>query len=119
MDPSLISLITQKKNVIKSTSIKGSEYIINKSIKTDNDLTCDTLRCNNIDIDPTQPTIITNAEINKSKINSKTNLQKLEEWDSLGILTVMTALDKKFKGSIKMSSFDKVKSASDIQKLLK
>ena len=58
-------------------------------------------------------------KINKSKINSKTNLQKLEEWDSLGILTVMTALDKKVKGSIKMSSFDKVKSASDIQKLLK
>lgn len=58
-------------------------------------------------------------KINKSKINPKTNLQKLEEWDSLGILTVMTALDKKFKGSIKMSSFDKVKSASDIQKLLK
>ena len=72
MEPSLISLITQKKNVIKSTSIKGSEYVINKSIKTDNDLTCDTLRCNNIDIDPTQPTIITNAEINKSKINSTT-----------------------------------------------
>ena len=58
-------------------------------------------------------------KINKSKINSKTNLQKFEEWDSLGILTVMTALDKKFKGSIKISSFDKVKSASDIQKLLK
>lgn len=58
-------------------------------------------------------------KINKSKINSKTNLQKFKEWDSLGILEVMTALDEKFKGSIEISSFDKVKSVSDIQKLLK
>tara|TARA_Y100000996_G_C22314339_1_gene557555 strand:- start:32 stop:259 length:228 start_codon:yes stop_codon:yes gene_type:complete len=58
-------------------------------------------------------------KIDKNKINVKTNLQKLEEWDSLGILTVMTALDKKFKGSITISSFDKIKTVSDIQKLIK
>ena len=58
-------------------------------------------------------------KINKNKIKTKTNLQKLEEWDSLGILTVMAALDKKFKGSINISSFEKIKTVSDIQKLVK
>jgi acyl carrier protein len=57
--------------------------------------------------------------ISKNKINPKTNLKQLEEWDSLGMLSVMSALDKKFKGSIKVSSFDKVKTISDIEKLLK
>ena len=57
--------------------------------------------------------------IKKNKINDKTNLQNLEEWDSLGVLSVMTALDKKYKGLIKISSFDKVITVSDIKKLLK
>lgn len=57
--------------------------------------------------------------INKKKINEKTNLQNLEEWDSLGMLSVMSALDKKFKGSINVSSFDKVKTVADIEKLIK
>lgn len=58
-------------------------------------------------------------KIKKNKINEKTNLQKLEEWDSLGVLSVMTALDKKYKGLIKISSFDKVITVADIKKLLK
>jgi acyl carrier protein len=57
--------------------------------------------------------------IKKNKINDKTNLQNLKEWDSLGVLSVMTALDKKYKGLIKISSFDKVISVTDIKKLLK
>ena len=57
--------------------------------------------------------------IKKNKINEKTNLQNLEEWDSLGVLSVMTALDKKYKGLIKISSFDKVITVSDIKRLLK
>ena len=57
--------------------------------------------------------------IKKNKINDKTNLQNLEEWDSLGVLSVMTALDKKYKGLIKISSFDKVITVSDIKRLLK
>ena len=57
--------------------------------------------------------------INNKKINEKTNLQDLEEWDSLGMLSVMSALDKKFKGSINVSSFDKVKTVADIEKLIK
>ena len=57
--------------------------------------------------------------INNKKINEKTNLQNLEEWDSLGMLSVMSALDEKFKGSINVSSFDKVKTVADIEKLIK
>jgi len=57
--------------------------------------------------------------IKKNKINDNTNLQNLEEWDSLGVLSVMTALDKKYKGLIKISSFDKVITVADIKKLLK
>ena len=57
--------------------------------------------------------------IKKNKINDKTNLQNLDEWDSLGVLSVMTALDKKYKGLIKISSFDKVITVADIKKLLK
>jgi len=57
--------------------------------------------------------------IKKNKINDKTNLQNLEQWDSLGVLSVMTALDKKYKGLIKISSFDKIITVADIKKLLK
>ncbi|MDA9186781.1 acyl carrier protein [Candidatus Pelagibacter sp.] len=58
-------------------------------------------------------------KIRKNKINDKTNLQELEEWDSLGVLSVMSALDKKYKNSINILSFDKVITVSDIKKLLK
>lgn len=58
-------------------------------------------------------------KIRKNKINDKTNLQELEEWDSLGVLSVMSALDKKYKNSIDILSFDKVITVSDIKKLLK
>jgi acyl carrier protein len=58
-------------------------------------------------------------KIKKDRINHKTNLQELEEWDSLGALSVMSALDNKYKNSINISSFDKVITVSDIQKLLK
>lgn len=36
-------------------------------------------------------------KIKKDRINHKTNLQELEEWDSLGALSVMSALDNKYK----------------------
>ena len=69
IDHSLVSLINQKKNSIKSFLIKGVELTCSKSIKTESNITCDTLMCNNIEIDDTVPTIINNAEINKSIIN--------------------------------------------------
>ena len=70
IDSSLISLLNQKKAVIKTQSVKGNELIFSKSLKTDNTITCNTLRCDNIDIDPSQPTIIKNAQITASIINS-------------------------------------------------
>ena len=64
--------------------------------------------------------IIVSKSLNlpKKNITEKTKLSNIEEWDSLGILSVMSALDKKFKGSIKMSSFEKVKYISDIEKII-
>ena len=70
IDSSLLALLTQKKNSIKSFSIKGVELTCSKSMKTDSNVTCDTLICNNIEIDDSAPTIINNAQINKSIINS-------------------------------------------------
>ena len=61
--------------------------------------------------------IITKAlNIPSKSINEKTNLKTLEEWDSLGMLTVMSAIDKKFKGKINLDSFEKIKNVSDIVK---
>ena len=51
-------------------------------------------------------------------LNEKTNLNSLEEWDSLGILTVMSAIDKKFKGKVNVNSFEKVKNISEIVKII-
>tara|TARA_B110000305_G_C18987136_1_gene424330 strand:- start:283 stop:513 length:231 start_codon:yes stop_codon:yes gene_type:complete len=47
-------------------------------------------------------------------INEKTNLNSLEEWDSLGMLTVMSAIDKKFKGKVNINSFDKIKNVNEM-----
>jgi Acyl carrier protein len=61
--------------------------------------------------------IITKAlNIPSKSIDEKTNLNTLEEWDSLGMLTVMSAVDKKFKGKMKIDSFEKVKNVSEIVK---
>ncbi len=56
--------------------------------------------------------------ISHKSINAKTNLNSLEEWDSLGILTVMSALDKKFNGKVNVNSFEKVKNVSEIVKII-
>ena len=58
-------------------------------------------------------------KVSKKTINMSLKVGDIEEWDSLGVLSVMTALDKKYKGLIKISSFDKVITVSDILKLLK
>lgn len=61
--------------------------------------------------------IITKAlNIPSNSINEKTNLNTLEEWDSLGMLTVMSAIDKKFKGKINIDSFEKIKNVNEIVK---
>ena len=54
----------------------------------------------------------------KKKITEKTKLASFEEWDSLGMLTVMSAIDKKIKGKVDINSFEKVKNIEDIVKII-
>ena len=56
--------------------------------------------------------------IPQKKITEKTKLGSFEEWDSLGMLTVMSAIDKKIKGKVDINSFEKVKNIEDIVKIL-
>ena len=56
--------------------------------------------------------------IPQQKITEKTKLASFEEWDSLGMLTVMSAIDKKIKGKIDINSFEKVKNIEDIVKII-
>ena len=51
-------------------------------------------------------------------LKDKTNLNTFEEWDSLGVLTVMSAIDKKFKGKVNINSFEKIKNVNDIVKII-
>ncbi len=51
-----------------------------------------------------------NVKINK--ITETLNSNSLEEWDSLGQLSIISSLDKKFKGKVnfsKLSNFDNYK----------
>ena len=56
--------------------------------------------------------------IPQQKITEKTKLASFEEWDSLGMLTVMSAIDKKIKGKVDINSFEKVKNIEDIVKII-
>jgi acyl carrier protein len=56
--------------------------------------------------------------IPQQKITEKTKLASFEEWDSLGMLTVMSAIDKKIKGKVDIDSFEKVKNIEDIVKII-
>ena len=56
--------------------------------------------------------------IPQQKITEKTKLASFEEWDSLGMLTVMSAIDKKIKGKVDINSFEKVKNIADIVKII-
>jgi acyl carrier protein len=63
--------------------------------------------------------------IKESKINLKTKDTDLEEWDSLGQLSIISALDKKFKGKVRIdeiaakSSINAIVSFLSKKKLLK
>ncbi len=51
-------------------------------------------------------------QVKLSDIKIDTKSKDLEEWDSLGQLAIISALDKKFKGKInfsKISTSDKIK----------
>jgi acyl carrier protein len=56
--------------------------------------------------------------IPQQKMTEKTKLASFEEWDSLGMLTVMSAIDKKIKGKVDIDSFEKVKNIEDIVKII-
>ena len=57
--------------------------------------------------------------VNVSKINDKTKDTDLEEWDSLGQLSIISALDKKFKGQINFKDVSQSGSVKSIEAYLK
>ena len=57
--------------------------------------------------------------VNVSKINDKTKATDLEEWDSLGQLSIISALDKKFKGQINFKDISQAGSVKSIEIYLK
>jgi len=58
-----------------------------------------------------------NVKINK--INDNLNSNKLEEWDSLGQLSIISSLDKKYKGKIDLSKIANMYSYKEIKSYLK
>jgi acyl carrier protein len=58
-----------------------------------------------------------NVKLNK--INDESNSNKMEEWDSLGQLSIISSLDKKFKGKINLSKIASMYSYKEIKIFLK
>tara|TARA_B100000925_G_C21841927_1_gene401909 strand:+ start:61 stop:303 length:243 start_codon:yes stop_codon:yes gene_type:complete len=58
-----------------------------------------------------------NVKLNK--INDESNSNKMEEWDSLGQLSIISSLDKKFKGKINLSKVASMYSYKEIKIFLK
>ena len=58
-----------------------------------------------------------NIKINRitENLNSKT----LEEWDSLGQLSIISSLDKKLKGKVNLSKLSNLHTYKDIKNFLK
>ena len=48
------------------------------------------------------------------KINDKSKSSDFEEWDSLGQLAIVSSLDKKFKGKLKLNE---IAEADDVKKI--
>ena len=63
--------------------------------------------------------IAKSLNVNVSKINDKTKDVNLEEWDSLGQLSIISALDKKFKGEINFKDIAQANSIKLIEAYLK
>ena len=58
-----------------------------------------------------------NVKLNR--ITDDLNSNKMEEWDSLGQLSIISSLDKKFKGKIDLSKIANFNSYKDIKSFLK
>jgi acyl carrier protein len=54
-----------------------------------------------------------------SKIKEDLNSNEIEEWDSLGQLSIISSLDKKFKGKIDLSKIAELYTYKGIKSFLK
>ncbi|MDC3163064.1 acyl carrier protein [Candidatus Pelagibacter sp.] len=54
-----------------------------------------------------------------SQIKETINSDQIEEWDSLGQLSIISSLDKKFKGKIDLSKTAELNTYKDIKNFLK
>jgi acyl carrier protein len=54
--------------------------------------------------------------VSKNVINENTNNENLEEWDSLGHLTILTAIDNETDG--KASKIDTLSACTSVKKIL-
>ena len=71
MDSDLLTIISQKKTALKTLSVKGTELNSSKSIKINGDMTCNTVFCDSIEINPTgKKTEIKDAIITESSLDS-------------------------------------------------
>ena len=64
--------------------------------------------------------IIKNALMSEDVINEDSSTENTEEWDSLGQLSILSALDKEFQGATsKITKLNEVKSVKEIVGILK
>ena len=62
-----------------------------------------------------QLTLIADAlDVDKELIKPETILQKLEEWDSMGMIAIIAMLDKKYKVRLKADQIKALKTVADI-----
>lgn len=61
--------------------------------------------------------IAKSLKIELSKINENSSSKNIEEWDSLGHLTILMSLDKKFKG--KLNSISELSNCDSLKKIYK
>lgn len=61
--------------------------------------------------------IAKSLKIELSKINENSSSKNIEEWDSLGHLTILMSLDKKFKG--KLNSISELSNCDSFKKIYK
>ena len=62
--------------------------------------------------------IAKSLNVKPTKIVNDLNSNKMEEWDSLGQLSIISSLDKKFKGKIDLSKVANLYSFKDIKNFL-
>ena len=64
-------------------------------------------------------TIAKALNIKVTQVNDSLNSNRMEEWDSLGQLSIISSLDKKFKGKIDLSKISSLNTYKDIKNFLK